>query len=581
VFRKPLHGPNARPEGHITIDAEIDLGERGEMTWEGLPYPVRNLTGRLEVHPDRWVFKNMRGSNGQAKIIANGSVAKLPMAKLPNGDDPLKVDVYLQAEKLPFSGELKDALPPGWRKSWPTINPSGACDVEAEVHVMPGRPDRTHIVIVPRAESNVRLVVTRSPQPGIDPGGTIELPMEDVRGRFVVDDGKVTMHDVNFKFRGDKVQFSRGTVFLEDTGRFDLTVHELWIDGIRFDADLRRKMPLVMALFARRLDDGSAFRARGDLQIGWSGDEREPAWCKWKNALVVFNGNTIKTGIPIEHIQGQLDHVSGWSNGVALQVEGILRLDSVSVVGQQITKLESPFRVKNGVAQLDSVRGRFLKGDLLAADACWITLDATPRYHAALSIEGALLEEYARTISGRQSYRGNINAKFALDGLGSDVRNLHGRGEAHITQGDLGELPAVLRFAKVLSGFASINLPPADRPRTPGKTAFDSADVVFAINQGWTTFDPIKFTGNAFSLLGQGTLAPQGNLDLRLNVLLGRDRFHFPVLSELSREASTPFFIVRVQGTPSYPQFHAEALPLFSELFSRALGRGRAEQTQP
>ena len=29
--------------------------------------------------------------------------------------------------------------------------------------------------------------------------------------------------------------------------------------------------------------------------------------CNWKNTLVVFNDNTVKTRIPLEHIQGQLD----------------------------------------------------------------------------------------------------------------------------------------------------------------------------------------------------------------------------------------------------------------------------------
>ena len=35
VFRKPLPGRPDRPEGLITIDAEIDLTERCEITWEG------------------------------------------------------------------------------------------------------------------------------------------------------------------------------------------------------------------------------------------------------------------------------------------------------------------------------------------------------------------------------------------------------------------------------------------------------------------------------------------------------------------------------------------------------------------
>ena len=60
--------------------------------------------------------------------------------KLANGEYPLKIDVYLEAKNLPFSGELKDALPPAWKRSWPIINPSGASDVEAEVHVAPDSP---------------------------------------------------------------------------------------------------------------------------------------------------------------------------------------------------------------------------------------------------------------------------------------------------------------------------------------------------------------------------------------------------------------------------------------------------------
>jgi hypothetical protein len=578
VFRKPLPGRRDRPEGEIAIDAEIDLSERCEITWDRLPYPIRNLKGRLELHPERWVFKNMRGSNGLATIAASGSVKKLSNTKLPNGDFPLQIDVRLQADNLPFSGELKEALPLAWKKSWPTINPSGASDVLAEVHVAPGQ-EHTHIVIVPRPESNARLEVTRSPQPGIDPGGTIELPMEDIHGRFVFDDGTVTMHDVNFKFRGAPVKFARGKVILKDTGRFDLSVKDLWIEELRFDLDLRKKMPPLMAQFALRLDDGRTFRARGDLEIGWSGVAGEPAWCAWNETLVVFNDNTVKTGIPLEHIQGQLDHVKGWSNGMALKVDGVLKLESISLLGQQITRVESPFHVNQGVARLDSVQGHFLGGEILANDACWITLDATPHYHAALSIRGAQLQVYARTISGRQSYRGSINASIELNGSGNDVRNLHGGGEAHITQGDLGELGPVVRFATALTRFSTIFFSPADRPRTPGKTAFDSADVAFTIAHGLTTFDPIKFTGNAFSLQGQGTMNPQGNLDLRLNVLFGRDRLHIPLVSDLAREASTPILIARVTGTPSYPHFEIEPLPLFNELV-KALVRGRAERQQ-
>jgi hypothetical protein len=567
VVRRPMVGPKAPPEGLIEINAEIDLSERCEMKWDGLPYPVRDLKGRLEIHPDNWVFKNMRGGNGQTIIHASGSVDKLHRPKLANGDDPLKVDIHLQAQNLPFISELRTALPPAWReKTWTTINPSGACDVDAVVHVEPG-VENTHIVIVPRRESNVRLEINR-PTHANDPGGIIDLPLENVLGRFVFDNGLVTMTDVNFQFRGAPVRFVHGTVRVADSGQFDLSVADLWVKAIRFDQDLRTKMPPLMAQFARRLDDGRTFMARGDLMIGWSGKPGEPAWCRWDKALAVFLDNSIKTGIPIEHIHGQIDHVSGWSDGTALKVNGILNLVNVVVLGQQITNVESPFQVQEGVAQLENVRARFLGGEILGKGL--ISLDATPRYNLSLLLRGAQLEEYARTLNGRQKYRGNIDANFECHGLGSDIRSLNGKGDAHITQGDLGELPFVLRFAT----FLKKNLTLADSPRSPGKTAFDTADVAFQIVQGVTIIDPIKFTGNAFSLLGRGTLDPQGNIDLKLNVLLGRDRFHIKFVSELLREASGPFLMAHVWGTPTFPQYGLEVFPQVVELF-KAMGQSR------
>jgi AsmA-like C-terminal region len=578
VFRQPMVGPDPRPEGQIAIDAQIDLAERCEIKWADLPYPVRSLTGRLEIHPDRWVFKNMRGQNGQAVIEASGSVEKLPIAKVLPDVDPLKIDVFLRARNLPFSDELRLSLPVAWRQSWPTINPTGSCDVDAEVHVAPGIADNTHIVVVPRPESNVRLEITRYPQPNVDPGGTTELRLEDVGGRFVFDNGKVNMQEVRFTFRSAPVRFSHGTVLMADSGQFDLSVTDLWIDGIRLDSELRKKMTPLMAQFALRLDDGKTFRARGDLEIGWSGIKGDPAFCRWNRTLVLFLDNRINTGIPIEHIQGELNDVSGCSNGFDLQVHGIVKLASVSVIGQQITNFESPFHVAKGVAQLDNIAARFLGGDLSGKAA--ITLDSTPRYGASLQLRGAQLEEYARTVSGPQSYSGNIDAQIAINGFGGDVRNLSGSGEAHVTRGNLGALPPLMRIAQRLTQLLKISFLPRNSPSGSDKSAFDSADVAFTISQGLTTFYPIRFTGNAFSLVGLGTLDPQGNLDLRLNVLWGRDRFHIPLVSDLTRIASTPFLIVHVQGTPANPQFELRPLAQLGDVL-RATSRNSAERKPP
>jgi hypothetical protein len=551
VSRVPMAGP---PEGKIAIDAEIDLSERCEITWVKLPYTIRNLTGRLELHPDLWIFRGVRGQNGQEIITARGSVRKLPGGKLPNGEDPLKVHVELEARNLPFSQELFTALQEAWKNTWRTINPAGASDVKATVDVEPGRPDQTHIVIEPLPESSVRLLVMRAPQPKhLDPGGLIELRMDDVHGRFVFNNGVVDMDDVSVKFRDAPVRFEHGTVYVKDNGQFALAVSDLWVKEIRIDSDLRQKMPPLMAQFAQKVD-GQTFTMRGDLRIGWSGHADEPAWCSWDKVKVVLNDNQLKTKIPLEHIQGELKQVKGWSNGLGLWVEGIIDLESVVLLGQQITRVESPFRVQDGRADLLDLRGKFLRGDLWGRG--WVTLDATPSYWTTMTLRGALLEEYARTVGGNRSYRGNIDARIECNGLGGDIRTLQGVGEAHIHDGNLGELPAYLSLFALLNRTLSPNV-----PKVRIKTAFDSVDLVFSISHGLWTLDPIKFTGNAFSLQGGGTLDPQSNLDLRLEPLLGRDRFHIPVVSELSREASRPIVSVHVTGTLSHPDFQVVTLP--------------------
>jgi hypothetical protein len=568
VARKPMVGPDAKPEGILLIDADLDLNPRCEVTWAGLPYTIRNLTGRLVLRPDLWEFHNMRGRNGQAVIAGSGRVRKRDGPKLPNGEPPLSVDLQINAENLPFNEDLRKALQPAWQKTWSIINPLGASNVEARIQVEPGRPDVNHIVIAPRPESTVRLEIHRQPQPGIDPGGTFELRMENVRGRFEFDNGKVVMRDVNFLFHGAPVQFSLGDVVVEDSGRFALAASELWVKEIRLDSNLRKIMPPLMAQFALRLDDGHPFTARGNLKIGWSGVAGEPAWCRWEDTRVVFIDNTLKAGIPLEHVQGQLEEVRGWSNGQSLEVQGIVHLASVSLLGQQITEVESPFHIDHGLASLDDLKAKLLKGTLSGSGS--ISLHDTPRYTTSLRLSGAQLEDYARTLPGRQAFRGTLSAAIELSGLGTEVRTIQGTGEANISNGDLGELPAALRFINFLNS----NLSLLDAPRISGKTAFDSADVEFRVDHGTAILDPIKFTGSAFSLQGRGTRDPLGNLDLKLKVLYGRGR-RLPIVSDLMREASGQFLIVRVLGTSSSPRFTPEAFPQLPRLGIR---RGQRDQ---
>jgi hypothetical protein len=555
IRRTPPVLPSDPAKGVITFTADLDLNPGCEITWDGLKYPVRDLTGHLEIRPSSWIFREMRGTHGQAAITGEGRVDSLA-----NGER--KVGLHVHADNLLFESQLRDALRPAWQKAWDKLNPTGASDVDVKINMEPGGADHYHLEIIPRPQTNLRLKFERIAVEG-DGGGSpmIEMPMEDVRGLFVFNDGVVTMRGGRFSFRNAPVKFDWGEVRVHDTGEFSLKIGDLCVEDFRIDHGLRQLMPPVMAKFARRLDDGKTFRIRTDLALGWSGKLNELATCAWENGLVVFLDNSIEAGLMLKHLQGQIDHLHGSFNGRDLEVGGALALDSISLFDIQVTNLASPIELKDGKARLTQIRGTLMKGQITGR--LEVALDATPKFETRLAIEGADLESYARSLVGKQDFRGLLSGEIELSGQGGDPHTYQGRGRAQITRGDLGKLPAWALILKVLNLAGT------------AKTAFDRAEVVFTVRNGQTSLDPVEFFGDAFSLHGRGTMDVQGELNVPLRVLYSRDTWHIPGFSDMIREMEGQILVLRVSGTVAAPDYKPELFPAAGE-FARSLGDRRA-----
>jgi hypothetical protein len=565
--RKPPLTKQEDPKGRVKFDAWIDLNPGCSITWAGLKYPVMNLEGKLEIHPNSWKFREMRGNNGQAAITAFGEVEKF-------GRDVFKVDLHLKAKNLPFDQQLRDALPTPWKVTWATLNPTGASDIDATILVDPRKPgrgrDHDRIVIVPRNQTGVKLRFNPLVAAGTAPSGPIELRMDDVTGTFVYDTANsppTSMTDVGFSFHGAPVTFAWGAVDVKDNGQFNLGVSRLEVAGLRLDEELRRYMPPVMAQFARKLDDIKISKIKANLGLGWSGKAGESAWCQWDDARVILVDNRVSIGtdLALEHIQGEVYPVRGTFNGRELDVHGKLDLASIGVFGQQVTGLTADLDVENNLARLVQIKARVLGGAL--SGHVTATLDTTPKYSVRVDVKNANLRDYAMTQSGHQGFRGLVTARLDLSGLGYDPHTITGDGMARIVEGELGTLPVAARFFNVL------------KLAKDTRTAFDSADVAFKVYNGETRLDPVRFVGNAFSLEGKGTVDVRGEIDLKLKILPGRDSVHLPLLSDLARELSGQILVVQVQGQALSPTFKAVPIPGPGEVVRDAQRRNRMKRT--
>jgi 4-amino-4-deoxy-L-arabinose transferase-like glycosyltransferase len=562
------------PRGRVTFDALIDLNNGCSATWEGLRYPVMIQSGRLEIHPDLWIFPEVRGKNGQALIVISGQVEQLNHNKPKGAPDAFKVDLNLQARNLPFDQQLLDALPTPWKVTWETLNPSGASDIDAEIRVDPRKSpqERQHdrIVIVPLKGTSVKLRFKPLVGAGAPPVASVELPMDDVAGMFVYDTAQVphtSMTNVGFSFQKAPVTFAQGEVDVKDNGQFNLGVSRLEVVGLRLDEDLRKYMPPVMAQFSRKLDDVRIATIKTDLGLGWSGQANESAWCQWKDALVVLNRNKVSIGtdIGLENIQGQLDHVNGsFQHGRDLSIHGKVNLSSLDVFEQQVTDLTADLDVEDNLARLDHIKAKVLQGTLEGQVRA--SLEASPNYSVRVDVQKADLQAYARNLPGHQEFKGLVDAHVDLSGEGYDPHTITGNGMARIVQGDLGTLPVALRFVNALRR-ASLSMKET-------RTAFDKAEVAFRVYNGDTTLKPVRLIGNAFTLDGEGTLDVRGEIDLKLRILPGRDSLQIPVISDFTRGLSGQILVVRVHGPVGSPGVKPEPIPGPFEM-GKALKRNR------
>ena len=548
IERSPSAQPNPdEPWGDVRVHASLSFNENCSMRWDGLRYPVRRLRGTVELSPQGCVFQDIQGENGVARVIASGRIEALAA-------NQFAADVRLLARGLRFDQELRDALPREWQATWRVLNPIGTCKLDAHVVAgWPNQPDRTHLKIKVDREDEAQVVIMITPAPGtpgVVPGQKIQLPaMDTIRGEFEFDNGLVRMKDVGFEFRQAPVMFKSGSMLLRDTGQFDLDVHALEFSRLRLDAELRRNMPPLMASFAQKLDENKPLRAQGNLKISWSGNTNEPAVCSWDHVKILLNDIKILAGNgTVEHIHGELSDLSGRSDGRSLTVLGRIDADNLIVAGLQLSQVRSPLRIEAGQAYLEDVSAKFLDGDIHGQ--MFMTLEDIPEYRVAARLQGADLSRLAQSLPGKQELAGKLDAQLEISGVGADMRQVTGQGQAQIAQAELGKLPWYLQLV------SQLNL---SRDR---RAAFDSGHVSFVIKDGAIELNPIKIVGDTLSLQGSGTIDSQGEIDLTFTPLAGRDeKLHIPGLSDLTREAGGQMLRITAKGPIGSPRITPTPVP--------------------
>jgi len=619
------------PEGSVDIDISLNLrnedklhvtsrkivvGLRGnKASLEQLPYPVQELTGRIEWDGQLIRLIGLKGVSNNAPVTIAGLIDPLDHSK-----DPRR-DLFLTANDMEIDDRVIQALPPEVRKVVASLNPEGKADVSAHVKLV----GEEQLEVVPKWV-NVDLKRMRG---RVD---AFPYSVKDVTGRVEWRDGRV-------KLAGIRALAGEGEVSVD--GDIDLNEKEENPDDHNVVLTARH-VPLDdrlrLALEEPYQELWDSFYPSGNVNVecmlrlgGAEGDpivrkivvdldHCEAEYSGFPYALERMTGKLIidQDKVIVENVVG---YPSDQERTGVIRIDCRIYLDPEGKKADLVSRLHIqaqhvPFDrlLKRSLPQegdsiwnkLDDAGdvdanlllawqhdspAKITAGSTIAARGiCYRTFALPDMSFSVVASEDAIeLPDIRGTYYGGnvfgslkygrkdgkfdlklnlydvdikqfnaekgtvgQDVRGSLTASLNLTGTGANTQTFAGKGEININRGQLANIPF---FAKLV--IELINL------AWPGDATITDAKMGCELKDGTIDFSEIILTGTSVPITGAGTIKLDGSVDLLFNTMSKKGLLaSIPLVGGLMNDIVNglrDFIIqVKVTGTIEKPEAHAQ-----------------------
>ncbi len=578
LWRQP-NDPLPRPLIHQHLRVSLN---RCTVTYDKLPYTLYNLQGKLDMQDGQWATnRDLVGVNDTGVVTVSGKLETSPEAD--------QLTLHVDGQRVPLEEELRDALPVQQQQIWAALRPRGSIDLEADVQYdsrmrkpsidlrmvphggrLPGRELAGRIPLAEAAQPTAPIEPEAAP---LDDGSAIGTSIAPVAFPYRIErlgglvhyrDGQVKLIDVRGRHRATEMR-ADGWCQIQPDGAWRLRLDRLSVDRMRLDGDDRElvsALPAALRQAVAELRPTGPINLKGMIEFSKTGIQA-PLQSLWDVGLYLHQAS-LRVGPQINNVFGAV-HLQGSSNGARYASYGQLELDSLTYRNFQLTQILGPLWFDNQNFYLGTLpfepangqpRGRVtarLFGGAAAAD-CHVRLGAVPQYRLIATLSNADLGQFAiENMTSHQALRGKILANVDLQGSRGQ-HTLVGRGDVHLTDADIYELPLIVSLLSIV------------RAKAPGPTAFTESDIIFQINGQHVQLKQIDLRGDALDLGGQGELTLDGQTNpiaLELHTTVGRGAI--PIISGMFSEASQQLLKVHVVGSLEQPQAWTEALPIAGE----------------
>lgn len=506
------------------------------------PYPLEQVHGELEIGPGGWEFHDFEGRHLNGVVRASGQ--SLPAQ---NGQ---RVALKIQGKNLPLDDELVNAMPPKLQAAWKAFAPAGQLSFDAAVDNSPGQPQDIDVTV------NVQGCTLR---PTFFP-----YTLEDVGGIIRYANQKVDIGPITARHGDTVVGLLHGEVYLKQQGGFYAKIDELACKPLLLDRDFLVALPASMQRLGQTLQLHDPITMSTQLIIDMPGEPGLAPTIYWDGG-VALNDATLRLGLPVEHVTGQV-FCRGRHNGQRLQgVVGNMLLDQLVIKKQPIQQVHTHFEVPRDnpeVVQLPNLKARLFDGDV--GGEVRLEFGPTLRYDVNLTLLGMALEKFGRhNLGDKAELQGQAHARLYLTGRGTDLNALDGRGSIDVPHGRMYNLPLLLDLLKVIG------------LRWPDRTAFEEAHSTFRIHGPRAQVEKLDLFGHAVSLSGQGEMNIDGSdLQLDFYAVWGRiTEILPPILDKIPPALGKCLLKVEMRGHLGDVKFNKEAVPVLVEPVERLVKR--------
>ncbi|MEL7496766.1 MAG: AsmA-like C-terminal region-containing protein [Planctomycetota bacterium] len=574
---------------HADVIRSYDVRLKGcEVRHNEFDYPISNVEGLVRVRGDKYTFHDLQGSNSSGTVGCNGSFSRVDGLSL-----------RFLCDDVPLNDQLKFALKPEIRDIWNGFRPRGTLDfLKVDLELPPGRK---------KIELAVEAVLQESeddPEANYVSIFPVWFPYQinHLTGTIKLAGGQITLKDISGSHQKTWVA-CKGQGHYSDQS-WSLRLEDLLVSSLKVDEDLLAAVPPTMAPTLSKLRYDGLMNVDGEITL--AGDKSPPlgaisSYAQRKEPFAKYESNrggtyqalkprkrtsmawdlqinmsqaNMQIGLPVENVFGAIQ-LTGLFDGTSLDCDGMLDIDSMTIYDQQITNVKGPLRIENDrvlagvfarrsrtdpsgnlspVTALPQPISAMLHDGSVELDA-QLDSSAGSDFYLQAKINDSCLATACRELAPElQNVEGHSYAEIRLRGDGSGTHSLRGVGNIQLKDAKIYELPIFLSLLKVL------------KVRQPSRTAFDSGTIDFSVQGETLVFDRMEFNGDAISLIGNGQLNLDRDINLDFYSVMGRNRINIPLLTNLMRAGSQQVLHITVDGKLDDPQLHQRVLPQLSEL---------------